>query len=143
MKSLKNISILKILAVSIVFVILGISSYAWAASGSKYELKATPKHPNAEGTAVISDTDISVNAKGLKPDSVYTIWFVNMKPNKSKTGAGQAPYMFKTDANGNGSYASSLSASPVGKWQVVMVVLHPSGDPMDMKHMVGALSAKL
>jgi hypothetical protein len=31
----------------------------------------------------------------------------------------------------------------VGKWQVVMVVLHPSGDPMDMKNMVGALSAKL
>ena len=143
MKSLKDISTLKLLAVSICFVILGISSYAWAAGSNEYKLKATPKHPNAQGTAVISETDISIDARGLKPDSVYTIWFVNMKPNKSKTGAGHAPYMFKTDANGNGSYASSLSASPVGKWQVVMVVLHPSGDPMDMKHMVGALSAKL
>ncbi len=143
MKSLKKISTLKIIAISICFVILGIGSYAWAASGNKYELKATPKHPNAQGTAVISETDISIDARGLKPDSVYTIWFVNMKPNKSKTGAGQAPYMFKTDANGNGSYTSTLSASPVGKWQVVMVVLHPSGDPMDMKNMVGALSAKL
>jgi hypothetical protein len=130
-------------SISASLAVLAIGSYAWAASGSEYELKATPKHPNAQGTAVISDTDISVHAKGLKPDSVYTIWFVNMKPNKSKTGAGQAPYMFKTDANGNGSYTSTLSASPVGKWQVVMVVLHPNGDPTDMKHMVGALSAKL
>lgn len=143
MKSLKKISIIKILTVSACLLILGIGSYAWAASGSEYELKATKKHPQAEGTAFIGETDISVHAKGLKPDSVYTVWFVNMKPNKHETGAGQAPYMFKTDANGDGSYTSSLSASPVGKWQMVMVVLHPNGDPKDMKNMVGALVANL
>ncbi len=143
MKSQKNKSMVKIVAISVCLVVLGIGSYVWAGCGSEYRLKATPKSPGAEGTAVVSETDISIDARGLEPNGVYTVWFVNMKPNKSKTGAGQAPYMFKTDAKGNGSYTSSLSASPVGKWQMVMVVLHPSGDPMDMKHMVGALSAGL
>ncbi|MEA3231672.1 MAG: hypothetical protein U9Q05_07960 [Thermodesulfobacteriota bacterium] len=36
-----------------------------------------------------------------------------------------------------------LNASPVGKWQMVMIVLHPNGDPKDMKNMVGALVANL
>jgi hypothetical protein len=51
--------------------------------------------------------------------------------------------MFKTDANGFGQYSSSLSESPFGKWQMIMIVLHPNGDPTDMKSMVGALKAKL
>ena len=33
--------------------------------------------------------------------------------------------------------------SPIGKWQMVMVVLHPTGDPKDMKSMVGALRGNL
>jgi hypothetical protein len=66
-----------------------------------------------------------------------------MEPKKQETGAGSAPYMFKTDANGNGTYESSLSESPFGKWSVLMIVLHPNGDPMDMKNMVGALSAMI
>lgn len=31
----------------------------------------------------------------------------------------------------------------IGKWSMLMVVLHPSGDPKDMHHMVGALQAPL
>ena len=93
--------------------------------------------------AVINGSNIKINAQGLKPDSVYTAWFVNTKPKKHETGAGQAPYMFKTDSNGNGSYAAPLKESPYGKWQMLMIVLHPNGNPKDMKNMVGALSAKL
>ncbi len=37
----------------------------------------------------------------------------------------------------------SLSESPFGQWQMLMIMLHPSGDPADMKNMVGALKAKL
>jgi len=144
MKTLKKIPLNKILAVSVCLLILGIASFSWAAmSGSEYELKATKKHPQAKGTALISVTDISIQARGLKPDSVYTVWFVNMKPKKHESGAGQEPYMFKTDTNGYGSYSSPLNASPVGKWQMVMIVLHPNGDPKDMKNMVGALVANL
>jgi hypothetical protein len=51
--------------------------------------------------------------------------------------------MFKTDRWGNGNYSALLSESPFGKWAMVMIMLHPTGDPKDMKNMVGALSAKL
>ena len=40
-----------------------------------------------------------------------------------------------------GSYESPLSESPFGKWSMIMVVRHPTGDPADMKHMEPALSA--
>ena len=109
---------------------------------SKFSLMATKAHPGASGSAAISDSNISIHAKGLKPNSVYTVWFVNMKPKKHETGAGQAPYMFKTDPNGAGSYSSTLYGSPIGKWQMLMIVLHPNGNPKDMKNMVGALSTK-
>lgn len=51
--------------------------------------------------------------------------------------------MFKTDSNGNGIYETHLSELPFGKWATLMIVLHPTGDPMDMKNMVGALSARI
>ena len=53
------------------------------------------------------------------------------------------PYMFKTDSYGNGRYETHLSELPFGKWAVLMIVLHPNGDPTDMKNMVGALSTKI
>jgi hypothetical protein len=62
---------------------------------------------------------------------------------KHETGAGKAPYMFKTDAKGTGAYSAPLGESPFGKWEMLMVVLHPNGDPKDMKNMVGALSTGL
>lgn len=68
---------------------------------------------------------------------------MNMKPKKSQAGVGTMPYMFKMDSQGKGSYEASLSESPFGKWQMVMVVLHPDGDPKNMKKMVEALSAKV
>jgi hypothetical protein len=66
-----------------------------------------------------------------------------MKPKKTEAGAGTAPFMFKTDGQGNGNYSASLSKAPFGKWQMIMIVLHPDGDPMNMKGMVGALSTKI
>jgi hypothetical protein len=56
---------------------------------------------------------------------------------KHETGAGSAPYIFKTDANGFGQYSASLSESPFGKWQMILIVLHLNSDPTDMKNMVG------
>ena len=131
-----------ILLVSIMTVML--SSFSWAGSSDgKYCLMHTKMHPGADGTATINKGNINIATKGLKPNSVYTVWFVNMKPKKHETGAGAPPYMFKTDANGNGNYSAPLSESPVGKWEMLMVVLHPNGNPKDMKNMVGALSSDL
>ena len=119
-------------------------SFAWASSDTQtFVLEATPDHPNANGTAVIDETHVSIQARDLKPDSVYTVWFVNMKPKKKVTGAGTMPYMFRTNKWGDGNYSASLSETPVGKWAMVMVVLHPNDDPKDMDNMVGALKAPL
>ena len=138
MKKIRNISML-ILGMAV----LAFSISAMAMIGQEFALNATKDHPNAKGTAFINEGNISLQARGLKPDSVYTVWFVNKKPKKHEAGAGSAPYVFKTDANGYGQYSSTLGDSPFGKWEMIMVVLHPNGDPKDMKSMVGALSAKL
>ena len=132
----KNIIIL-----TVIFGVLTIGALSWASTD--LPLMATKAHPNASGTASFSQDGLSLQAKGLQPDKVYTVWFVNMKPKKHEIGAGSPPYMFKTDSNGNGLYESRLSDLPFGKWAMLMVVLHPNGDPMDMKNMVGALSTKI
>jgi hypothetical protein len=66
-----------------------------------------------------------------------------MKPKKQEAGAGSAPYMFRTDGEGKGSYDAALSESPFGKWRTIMIVRHPTGDPADMKNMVPALSTEI
>ena len=131
-------------AIVFTLVVVGLYAMSWAADGGeKIVLMATKEHPGATGTAIISAQNISIEANGLKPNSVYTAWFVNMKPKKHEAGAGQPPYMFKTDSSGKGSYSSHLDKSPFGEWEMLMIVLHPTGDPADMKNMVGALSANL
>ena len=131
-------------AIVITVVVVGLSAISWAAqAGDKITLMATEDQPGATGTAIISAENISIEANGLKPNSVYTAWFVTMKPKKHETGAGHPPYMFKTDSSGKGTYSSHLDKSPFGKWEMLMIVLHPTGDPADMKNMVGALSANL
>ena len=119
-------------------------SIGWASGGSRtIGLEPTGDHPEASGTAVIDKNHVSIQTRNLKPNSVYTVWFVNTKPKKHETGAGTAPYMFRTDSWGDGTYSAPLDGSPFGKWAMVMIVLHPNGDPKDMKHMVGALKAPL
>ena len=60
-----------------------------------------------------------------------------------ETGAGSAPYMFQTNNWGDGNYSAPLSGAPFDKWAMVMVVLHPDGNPENMKNMVGALKASI
>jgi hypothetical protein len=123
-------------------ILLAFCTFSWA-GGTNLTLMADKSHSGATGTAYLDKSSIKIEAKGLKPNGVYTAWFVNMKPKKQETGAGTPPYMFKADSKGNGAYESSLSEAPFGKWSVLMIVLHPTGDPRDMKTMVGALSAKI
>jgi hypothetical protein len=139
MNSNKGLTVLVFTLALVAFGTLSLASQ----TGEEISLMATKKHPNASGTALINDTNIEIDAKGLEPNSVYTAWFVNTKPKKHETGAGQPPYMFRTDSNGNGSYTAALKESPYGKWQMLMIVLHPNGNPKDMKNMVGALAANL
>ncbi len=131
----------RLMILTVTFVMLAFGLHSWA--GINLPLMAVKAHPNASGNAYFNENDLSIQAKDLRPNEVYTVWFVNMKPKKHEVGAGSAPYMFKTDSNGNGVYKATLSESPFGKWGMLMVVLHPNGDPRDMKNMVGALSTKI
>jgi hypothetical protein len=124
------------------FTLLTLSVLVWA-GGVQLTCKADKSHKRATGTVALSESSIAIQAKGLQPNGVYTVWFVNMKPKKQEVGVGQPPYMFKTNAQGGGSYSASLSTSPFGKWEAVMIVLHPKGDPMNMKDMVPALSTMI
>ncbi len=130
-----------LLIVSFVFFVF--IGFSWAAvEGEEIILDPMKKHKAASGSAFIRSDSLSIEARGLKPNSVYTVWFVNKKP-KKEAGAGSAPYMFKTNETGEGSYSAPLGESPFGKWQMIMIVLHPNGDPGDMKNLVGALKARL
>jgi len=133
-----------LIVLAITFIVVALGALSWAGSGNvKLPLMATKAHPGASGTAYLRDGTLNIQAKGLQPNKVYTVWFVNMKPKKHEAGAGTPPYMFRTDFQGVGAYSSSITESPFGKWQMLMIVLHPNGDPTDMKSMVGALSAKI
>jgi hypothetical protein len=136
----------KIIKLKVIIIAAFIVSWSNAMAGqmeSTMSLEPTKEHPGATGLVAINGDQLKIDVKGLRPDSVYTAWFVNTKPKKNETGAGQPPYMFKTDAAGNGKYTSTLDESPYGNWQMIMIVLHPDGDPKNMKNMVGALKADL
>jgi hypothetical protein len=125
-------------ALGLAILFLAVSSRAGNVS---FPLKAEKDSPGGSGTAALADGEIRIQAEGLRPNGVYTVWFVNMEPKKHEAGAGNAPYLFRTDGQGKGSYESPLSESPFGKWGTIMVVRHTTGDPGDMKNMVPALSA--
>ncbi len=123
------------------------SSFAQAAE-QKMTLKAGPDGKGAQGEAVIKDKEqgkkeITVSASGLKPNSVYTVWLVNMKPKMDMAGVGTGDYSFKSDDKGNGHYAGTVSSAELEKWHVLEIAHHPDGDPKNMKKMGIALKADL
>lgn len=116
---------------------------ATAVEAKTFPLMGQKDSPKASGTARIEETKLAVTATGLRPNAVYTVWFVNMQPSMSKAGAGSAPYSFKSDGKGNAKYTTEVGESPVGKWQVIFIIRHPSGDPTDMAKTEDALMTKL
>ena len=118
----------------------------WADGEISLALDAADPHPGADGTLTLSEDRIIVEAEGLEPNAVYTVWFMRagflgLAP--EETGAGEAPYMFETDDQGSGRYESPLAESPFGTWDMVMVVLHPDDDPENMDNIVEALAAEV
>ncbi|MBI3988892.1 MAG: hypothetical protein HY347_04665, partial [candidate division NC10 bacterium] len=58
-------------------------------------------------------------------------------------GVGQAPYSFKTNRKGAGTFKAKLDSSPFGRWQMLKIIRHTTGDPQDMQSIEDALSAPL
>lgn len=105
----------------------------------------------ASGEVVIKDMapdqkdqkEITINMKNLRANAVYTVWFVNMKPEMKMAGIGTADYSFKTDSEGNGQYMAAVPASEIEKWDLIEVAYHPDGNPKNMDNIKVALKAKL
>lgn len=139
----------KVISSLLVVVFTLFTGLAMAAGEQKVALKADKAGKGASGEAVIVDKGgdqkgVTVTAKGLKPNSVYTVWLVNMKPKMDMAGLGEGDYSFKSDDKGNASYSATIGSPDFTKWQLIELAYHPSGDPKNMKEMENtALVGKL
>lgn len=102
----------------------------------------------ASGEAVIKDAgagqkEITIDASGLKKDSVYTAWFVNKTPKADMAGIGAGDFSFRSDNKGNAHYVAAVPASEPDKWQLIEVAYHRNKNPKDMKKMKIALKGDL
>lgn len=131
------------LIVGLAFTTVLATGRASAAAQTKITLQRSQGAEQGSGEAVIADSALTIRVKDLKPDSVYTVWYVNMEPKHEMAGVGPSPYMFKTDKKGVATFKAKLDAQPIGKWQMLVIIRHPNGDPQDMGHKEDALWAPL
>lgn len=127
----------------LVFTVFAVSGLA--EGQQKIALKADKAGKGAKGEVAIADAkagqkEITITMTSLKPNSVYTVWLVNMKPKMDMIGVGSGDYSFKTDDKGTGNYSAAISNAELEKWQMIEIAYHPDGDAKDMKKMQIALS---
>ena len=126
-----------------------IAGLAVATGEQKVALKADKAGKGASGAVVIVDKGgdqkgVAITAKGLKPNSVYTVWLVNMKPKMDMAGLGEGDYSFKSDDKGDASYSATIGSADLSKWQLIELAFHLSGDPKNTKELMNtALLGKL
>ncbi len=133
-------------ALGIILVLTVFVMSAMAASEQKITLKADKAGLGAKGEAVITDgkagqKKITITMAGLKPNSVYTVWMVNMKPKMDMLGVGTGDYSFKSNGKGIGNYTATISKAELEKWEMIEIAYHPDGDAKNMKNMQIALMA--
>ncbi len=78
---MKNINKITVSIIALVIVVFSISSMA--GTGHELTLNATKDHPAAKGTALINDNYVSIQARGLKSNSIYTVW--KLEPDRHLT----------------------------------------------------------
>ena len=121
---------------------------AIAANEQKITLKTDKAGQGAMGEVVIADgkagqKEIIISMTGLKPNSVYTVWLVNMKPKMDMLGVGTGDYLFKSDGKGIGNYTATISNAELEKWEMLEIAYHPDGNAKNMKKMQIALSGPI
>lgn len=118
------------------------------AATQKVELEGEKAFKQAKGEAVIRDAgadqkQIDIKASGLKPNSVYTLWFVTEKPRMDMAGVGTGDYSFRTDSRGNGQYTATVSEEALRRWDLLEVAYHPDANPANMENIDIALKGEL
>ena len=135
-------------ALGVVLVLSLFVRSAMAANELTIKLKADKGGKGASGEVVIADAKagqkaITISMTGLKPNSIYTVWLVNMKPKMDMLGVGTGDYSFKSDGKGVGNYTATISNAELEKWEMVEIAYHPDGDPKEMKKMQIALTGSV
>jgi hypothetical protein len=92
---------------------------------------------SAAGEAVITDVEndekeIRVEASGLQPNSVYSIWLIDDTPMLGELGIGSGDLTFETDSEGNGSYTVRLPSRQFKDWDKIEILHHPNNDTEDL-----------
>jgi hypothetical protein len=84
---------------------------------------------------------LGVTAQGLKPGSVYSVWYADEQAQRSPVGV-QTNH-FTTDGAGKGRYVTSVYEDVVDDWRYIDVMLHPDGNPKNTGGMMPALRGDL
>ncbi len=124
-----------------------------ASQDREVTLEPVPGNENARGGLIIRDKapltcdepmkEITINATGLAPNSVYTVWTVSEEPRAKARGLGDADYSFKSDAAGNGSYTAVIPDQEWMRCRRLEIMRHPDGNPGNLKDREMAFKADL
>ncbi len=130
-----------------------LSTVAVAAGDQKFSMWATPYAPSARGDLIMRDTEgtvrgvpqkeITIQAAGLHPDSLYTVWFANDKPKPQFSKLGEGDNSFRSDAKGFGTFTALVPVSDLSNWKSVEVAFQPTGDPNDVRTRQFALRSNI
>lgn len=85
-----------------------------------------------------------LDAQGLDPHSVYTVWFSSgLKEGADRAGVGKEPFSFKTGGGGSVLYQAPLKTCPLIKYRWIIVLKHPDGNPAKTAGAVRVLKARM
>jgi hypothetical protein len=87
---------------------------------------------DAKGKLVINTangTDLAIQATGLDPKGVYTMFFVNEK-SRMFEGIGPAPHVLKVNEKGEAEFKGTMTKDIYKRFVTVGVYLNPGGTPL-------------
>lgn len=94
----------------------------------------------ANGAYKIGKSAIDVNLKGLKPNGVYSVSLVKVRPYASR---GVPPVKFVAGSDGKASVSLKVAQNTTKGWQLLLVSYLPKGDPKDTRSAKPILRTKL
>ena len=86
----------------------------------------------AKGKLIINTangTDLAIQATGLDPKGVYTIFFVNEK-SRMFEGIGPVPHVLKVNEKGEAEFKGTMTKDIYKRFVTVGVYLNPGGTPI-------------
>lgn len=132
-----------------------VMAFVWAAFIStayaqyRVPLEGVFQYPDAEGFIEVEDyasgiaqQEVTVEVRGLQPNSVYTAWLAGDRPERMQ-GLGVDDYSFRTDAAGNGRFIATVPEGELNRWDMIEIAYHPTGDPADLENAEIALRGDL